>query len=66
MERRNVNSAAEPQPNETLMKSLLPSLYKREEFPSLAKRGEGRFYGACQFNFEALNKCLTKIREIDR
>src|SRR5271157_4285061 len=24
-------------------KSLLPSLYKREEFPSLEKRGEGRF-----------------------
>jgi hypothetical protein len=25
------------------IKSLLPSLYKREEIPSLAKRGEGRF-----------------------
>jgi hypothetical protein len=24
-------------------KSLLPSLYKREEFPSLKKRGYGRF-----------------------
>ena len=24
-------------------KSLLPSLYKREEFPSLSKRGQGRF-----------------------
>jgi len=26
-------------------KSLLPSLYEREEFPSLEKRGEGRFSG---------------------
>jgi hypothetical protein len=24
-------------------KSLLPSLYKRRNYPSLAKRGEGRF-----------------------
>jgi hypothetical protein len=24
-------------------KSLLPSLFQREEFPSLKKRGEGRF-----------------------
>jgi hypothetical protein len=30
------------------------------------KRGEGRFYGACQFNFEALNKFLTKFQEIER
>jgi hypothetical protein len=27
-----------------ITKSLLPSLYKRKNYPSLAKRGEGRFY----------------------
>jgi hypothetical protein len=50
-------------------KSLLNSLcllsagkrYKREEqYPSLAKRGEGRFCDPCQFNSETLNK-IAKI-----
>jgi hypothetical protein len=37
------------------MKSLLTSLCQREEnYPSLAKRGQGRFCGACQINFETL------------
>jgi prepilin-type N-terminal cleavage/methylation domain-containing protein len=38
------------------IKSLLISLYQREEFPSLVKRGKGRFSNQCQFNFETLNK----------
>jgi len=38
------------------IKSLLTSLYQREEFPSLVKRGKGRFSNQCQFNFETLNK----------
>ena len=38
------------------MKSLLTSLFQREgNYPSLAKRGPGRFCGACQFNFETFN-----------
>jgi len=38
------------------IKSLLPSLYQREDLnPSLAKRGKGRFSDLCNFNFETLN-----------
>jgi len=37
------------------IKSLLTSLYQREDlYPSLAKRGKGRFYDLCKFNFETL------------
>src|SRR4030066_989054 len=41
-----------------IIKSLLTSLCQREGFPSLGKRGEGRFSNQCQFNFETLNKKL--------
>jgi hypothetical protein len=41
-------------------------IQREAKYPSLAKRGEGRFYGVCQFNFEALNKFLTKFQEIER
>jgi general secretion pathway protein G len=44
------------------VKSLLTSLYQREEFPSLAKRGKGRFFNQCQFKFEPLNKKYLKLR----
>jgi hypothetical protein len=38
------------------IKSLLTSLYQREDlYPSLAKRGKGRFSDLCKFNFETLN-----------
>jgi hypothetical protein len=49
-----------------LIKSLLTSLCQREgkilslkkglrgAFPSLAKRGKGRFSGSCKFDFETL------------
>ena len=37
-------------------KSLLTSLYQREESPSLIKRGKGRFSNQYQFDFETLNK----------
>jgi hypothetical protein len=38
-------------------KSLLPSLYKREEFPSL-NQGLGEiFIGLCLFYYGLLNKC---------
>jgi hypothetical protein len=29
---------------------------KGGDYPSLAKRSEGRFYKACPFNFETLNE----------
>jgi hypothetical protein len=60
-----------------MIKSLLTSLCQREEFPlikggqgvvgpSLAKRGEGRFYGKCLFNYKAFIKAhsaaLNKAR----
>ena len=42
------------------IKSLLTSLFQRErKYPSLAKRGKGRFCGTCQFNFETLNKIIA-------
>jgi hypothetical protein len=31
------------------IKSLLPSLYKREELPLFGKEGQGRFSEACVF-----------------
>jgi hypothetical protein len=38
------------------LKSLLTSLYQREAiYPSLVKRGEGRFYGQCGFTYELLS-----------
>jgi hypothetical protein len=38
------------------IKSLLTSLYQSEDlYPSLAKRGKGRFSDLCKFNFETLN-----------
>ena len=37
----------------TFIKSLLTSLFQREDlYPSLAKRGEGRFSGKCGFTYE--------------
>jgi hypothetical protein len=37
------------------VKSLLTSLYQREDlYPSLAKRGKGRFFDLCKFNFETV------------
>jgi prepilin-type N-terminal cleavage/methylation domain-containing protein len=55
------------------VKSLLTSLYQREEIsplergvgvctPSLAKRGKGRFFNQCQFTFETINKKYLKLR----
>jgi hypothetical protein len=42
------------------IKSLLTSLFQREgKYPSLAKRGKGRFCGTCQFNFGTLNKIIS-------
>jgi hypothetical protein len=49
-----------------IIKSLLTSLYQREEYsplergagvciPSLAKRGKGRFFNKCLFFFENIN-----------
>jgi len=39
-----------------LIKSLLTSLYQREVlYPSLAKRGKGRFSDVSTFNFKTLN-----------
>jgi len=48
------------------IKSLLTSLYQREVlYPSLAKRGKGRFSDSCKFNFETLKLSLTnKIKAI--
>jgi hypothetical protein len=38
------------------IKSFLPSLCQREElYPSLAKRGKGRFPDLCKFNFKTFN-----------
>jgi len=38
------------------IKSLLTSLYQREDlYPSLAKRGKGRFSDFYKFNFETVN-----------
>jgi hypothetical protein len=52
-----------PFTNETLsmgtlsIKSLLTSLCQREDlYPSLAKRGKGRFSDLYKFNFGTLNK----------
>jgi hypothetical protein len=43
-------------------KSLLTSLFQREElFPSLEKRGEGRFFNRYLFNYENLNNYIIKI-----
>ena len=38
------------------IKSLLSSLFQREDlYPSLVKRGKGRFSDLCKFNFKTLN-----------
>jgi hypothetical protein len=38
-------------------KSLLPSLYKREEFPLFGKEGSGEIFSTtCLFNYGLLNK----------
>ncbi len=38
------------------IKSLLTSLCQREDlYPSLVKRGKGRFSDLCKFNFDILN-----------
>ena len=38
-----------------IIKSLLTSLCQREDYPSLVKRGKGRFSGKCFFNYENLS-----------
>ena len=43
----------------TFIKSLLTSLFQREDlYPSLVKRGEGRFSGKCGFTYELLSKIV--------
>jgi hypothetical protein len=36
-------------------KSLLTSLFQREGFPSLEKRGQGRFLTTCSGNYETIH-----------
>jgi hypothetical protein len=45
------------------VKSLPASLYKGRNYPSLIKRGEGRFYRRCPFYFEAVNKNDSERRK---
>ncbi|MEI9478632.1 MAG: hypothetical protein WCO26_18965 [Deltaproteobacteria bacterium] len=49
---------------QTCLNKIPPDLPfpKGGDYPSLAKRGEGRFYKACPFNFETLNE-LSFIQE---
>jgi hypothetical protein len=45
------------------IKSLLSSLCQREDlYPSLVKRGKGRFSDLCKFNFETLNNCFLSVQ----
>jgi hypothetical protein len=44
------------------MKSLLPSLFQREELcPSLAKRGEGRFYNVILVSVELSSRLVRDL-----
>ena len=47
----------------TFIKSLLTSLFQREDlYPSLAKRGEGRFSGKCGFTYELLSNIPVLVK----
>jgi hypothetical protein len=46
-------------------KSLLTSLCQREAIsPSLAKRGEGRFYDICSLTYDRINNCLIAAKAL--